>query len=109
MLAEPMVVGPNTGSSDTFLNAGPFKTEGEACNLARYYKTKFFRAFLGVKKATQHSPSQVWKTIPLQDFTSDSDIDWSKPIPEIDQQLYSKCGLDDNEIAFIESRVKEMD
>ena len=38
-LAEPMVVGPDTGSSDTFLNAGPFETEREASNLARYYKT----------------------------------------------------------------------
>ena len=108
-LAEPMVVGPNTGSSDTFLNAGPFKTGGEACNLARYYKTKFFRALLGVKKATQHSPSQVWRTIPLQDFTSGSDVDWSKPVSEIDQQLYTKYGLDDEEINFIESHVKEMD
>lgn len=108
-LAEPMVVGPNTCSSDTFLNAGPFKTEGEACNLARYYKTKFFRALLGVKKVTQHSPSQVWRTIPLQDFTSASDIDWSKPISEIDRQLYAKYGLDDEEIDFIESHVKEMD
>lgn len=107
-LAEPMVVGPNTGSSDTFLNAGPFKTEGEACNLARYYKTKFFRALLGVKKATHHSPSQVWRTIPLQDFTSASDIDWSKPISEIDRQLYAKYGLTDEEIDFIESHVKEM-
>ena len=107
-LAEPMVVGPNTGSSDTFLNAGPFKTEGEACNLASYYKTKFFRALLGVKKATHHSPSQVWRTIPLQDFTSASDIDWSKPISEIDRQLYAKYGLTDEEIDFIESHVKEM-
>lgn len=108
-LAEPIVAGPNTGSSDTFLNAGPFKTEGEACNLARYYKTKFFRALLGVKKATQHSPSQVWRTIPLQDFTDSSDIDWSKSTSEIDQQLYAKYGLDDEEISFIESHVKEMD
>lgn len=108
-LADPMVVGPSTGSSDTFLNAGPFETEREARNLASYYKTKFFRALLGVKKATQHSPSQVWRTIPLQDFTSASDIDWSKSVAEIDQQLYAKYGLSDEEIDFIESHVKEMD
>ena len=108
-LAEPMVVGPDTGSSDTFLNAGPFETEREASNLARYYKTKFFRALLGVKKATQHSPSQVWRTIPLQDFSSTSDIDWSQSIHDIDLQLYSKYGLSDEEIVFIESHVKEME
>ena len=108
-LSEPLVGAPGVGSTDTFLNAGPFETEIEVRNLASYYKTKFFRALLGVKKATQHSPSQVWRTIPLQDFTPVSDIDWSKPIPEIDQQLYAKYGLDEDEIEFIETHVKEMD
>lgn len=107
-LADPLVSKPGEGTSDTFLNVGPFNTSQEAESLRKYYKTKFFRALLGAKKVTQHSPSQVWRTIPLQDFTSASDIDWSKPIPEIDQQLYRKYGLDDDEIEFIESHVKEM-
>ena len=46
--------------------------------------------------------------IPLQDFTPASDIDWSKSIPEIDQQLYAKYGLDAEEIDFIETHVKPM-
>ena len=46
--------------------------------------------------------------IPLQDFTNHSDIDWSKSIHEIDQQLYRKYGLDEKEIDFIETHVKEM-
>lgn len=108
-LAEPIISVPGDGSTDTFLNAGPFKTEEEARNLARYYKTKFFRALLGVKKATQHSPSQVWRTIPLQDFTPNSDIDWSQPVADIDRQLYAKYGLTDDEVSFIESHVKEME
>ena len=108
-LAEPMIAAPGEGSTDTFLNAGPFESEAEVHNLAKYYKTKFFRALLGVKKATQHSPSQVWRTIPHQDFTPGSDVDWSKPISDIDCQLYAKYGLSDDEVAFIESHVKEMD
>ncbi len=36
------------------------------------------------------------------------DINWSLSIAEIDQQLYRKYGLDEKEIAFIESHVKEM-
>ena len=107
-LADPIIGIPGDGSTDTFLNAGPFVTEKEVRNLACYYKTKFFRALLGVKKATQHSPSQVWKTIPLQDFTPNSDIDWSQSVADIDKQLYVKYGLDDNEIDFIETHVKEM-
>ena len=74
-----------------------------------YIKTKFFRALLGVKKVTQHCPPSVWSMIPLQDFTSTSDIDWSKSIAEIDRQLYKKYGLIPDEIKFIETHVKEME
>jgi len=60
-------------------------------------------------KVTQHNQSkEVWKNVPLQDFTSNSDIDWSKSIAEIDQQLYKKYGLNEEEINFIETKVKEM-
>ena len=51
----------------------------------------------------------MWRYVPLQDFTPSSDIDWTKSIPEIDQQLYTKYGLDENEIQFIETHVKEME
>ena len=107
-LTEPMIGLPLDGSSDTFLNAGPFKSEIEAKNLAIYIKTKFFRALLGVKKVTQHCPPVVWELIPLQDFTEHSDIDWTKSVAEIDKQLYAKYGLDETEINFIETHVKEM-
>lgn len=64
---------------------------------------------LGVLKVTQDNPPEKWKYVPLQDFTSASDIDWSQPIPKIDQQLYKKYGLDETEIEFIESHVREME
>jgi hypothetical protein len=44
----------------------------------------------------------------LQDFTSKSDIDWSKSIPEIDQQLYAKYSLSEDEISFMESMIRPM-
>lgn len=108
LLTEPTIGFPLDGSSDTFLNAGLFMTEDEPQNLCMYIKTKFFRALLGVKKVTQHCPPPVWELIPLQDFASASDIDWSQSIPEIDQQLYKKYGLDEQEIQFIETHVQEM-
>ena len=40
--------------------------------------------------------------------TPASDIDWSKSIPEIDQQFYAKYGLDVEEVDFIEIHVKPM-
>lgn len=47
--------------------------------------------------------------MPIQDFTDKSEIDWSKSVAEINQQLYKKYNLDDSEIAFIESMIKPME
>lgn len=60
-------------------------------------------------KVTQHITPDKFKYVPLQDFTSSSDIDWSKSIHEIDLQLYAKYDLDATETAFIERMVKPMD
>ncbi len=82
-------------------------TEAHAC--LKYVKSKFARALLGVLKITQDNPAKVWKYVPLQDFTADSEIEWTKSIPEIDRQLYAKYGLDAEEIAYIEDQVKPME
>ncbi len=108
-LTMPSVGEPNEGATDTFINVGMLKSKNEANAVIRYVQTKFLRALLGIKKATQHTPRSVWDTIPLQDFTSASDIDWTKSIHEIDLQLYKKYGLTQEEIDFIESNVKEME
>ena len=63
---------------------------------------------LGTLKITQHNIQETWLNVPLQDFTSNSDINWSKPIPEIDKQLYKKYNLSEEEISFIDSKVREM-
>ena len=42
------------------------------------------------------------------DYTEDSDIDWNKPIPNIDKQLYKKYNLTKEEIEFIEKMIKPM-
>lgn len=107
-LAPPIIANPYDGSADTFLSIGTFTTKGEAENLNKYIKTKFARALLGVKKATHHTGKHVWEYVPTQNFTDESDIDWSVSISEIDQQLYKKYGLSDEEIVFIETNVKEM-
>ena len=103
------LLSPGEGATDTFISLGAFDTKFEALALQKYMKTKFFRALLGVKKVTQHCPPMVWEMIPCQEFSENSDIDWSKSIHEIDLLLYKKYGLSDEEIAFIESKVKPMD
>lgn len=64
---------------------------------------------LGVLKRTQALSPDKWKYVPLQDFTSNSDIDWQDSISGIDKQLYKKYGLSKEEIDFIENNVKEME
>lgn len=107
-LPDGIIGNPGDGATITFTSIGHFNTEIEANCCNRYIKTKFARALLGVLKVTQDLTPGKWAYVPLQDFTSASDIDWTQPIPQIDQQLYRKYGLTDEEISFIESHVKEM-
>lgn len=78
-------------------------------NIRIYFKTKFVRFQHSIAKASQDATSKTYQFVPLQDFTTNSDIDWSKSITEIDKQLYAKYGLTEGEIAFIESMIKPME
>lgn len=108
VLSTPIVGVPIVGYTDTFIGIGAFDTEIEANACLKYIKTKFARTMLGTLKATQHNPRETWANVPMQDFTSGSDINWDVPIPEIDRQLYSKYWLSDEEIQFIEQNIKPM-
>jgi hypothetical protein len=107
-LSSPIIGKPSESATPTFISIGAFNSEIEAINTAKYVKTKFLRCLLSIFKITQDNPPSKWSYIPVQDFTKASDIDWSKSVPEIDQQLYKKYNLSQEEIDFIESRVKPM-
>jgi hypothetical protein len=108
-ISKPLIGGPGMTSTPTFLRVGMFKSSLEAENCGKYIKAKFARAMLGIKKVTQDNAVPVWENVPLQDFTLNSDIDWTKSISEIDQQLYKKYQLSKEEITFIEENVQAMD
>lgn len=108
VLSAPILCEPMIGATETFLSIGAFEQKNEAEAALKYIKTKFARALLGVLKTTQDITPEKWKCVPLQDFTSSSGINWSVPIPDIDKQLYKKYNLSDEEINFIETKVKEM-
>lgn len=107
-LASLAVASKQVAHTQSFVSMGNFNTEAEADALAKYLKTKFARALLGILKVTQDVTPRVWGLVPQQDFSSSSNLDWSLPVADIDRQLYAKYGLDDEEIQFIESHVKEM-
>ena len=108
VIGVPVIGVPVIGHTDTFLSIGKFASAEEASACLKYVKSKFARCLLGTLKATQHNPKDAWTNVPMQDFTSNSDIDWSKSIPGIDMQLYAKYELSDEEISFIESMIKPM-
>lgn len=108
ILSTPLISTPFIGYTQSFIGIGSFDTEAEANACYKYIKSKFARALLGILKITQDNDRNVWRMIPLQDFTPASDIDWSQSIPDIDRQLYKKYNLDDAEVEFIETHVKEM-
>ncbi len=108
VLSTPLIGEPLIGATETFLSIGTFDTYEEANNCLKYIQGKFARAMLGILKITQDNTKDKWRHVPLQDFTASSDIDWSKSIHDIDLQLYRKYGLDETEIEFIETHVKEM-
>lgn len=99
---------PNMACTDSLIPFGKFKIITEAQNLQKYMSTKFLRFCVGILKVSQNLYQNVYSFVPLQDFTSNSDIDWSKSISEIDNQLYAKYGLSEDEITFIESKIKPM-
>ena len=109
VLTTPVIGQPVIGHTETFISVGAFQTEEEARACLKYIKTKFCRLLLGILKITQHNPPEKWRFVPLQDFTDQSDLDWTGSVKSVDAQLYKKYGLDENEIAFIESHVKEME
>ena len=108
VIGIPLILPPLIGFTETYISIGETDSVIEAEAILKYVKSKFARALLGILKVTQNNAKPTWLHVPLQDFTEKSDIDWSKSVREIDQQLYAKYGLSDDEIAFIEKNVKEM-
>lgn len=111
IIGVPFYGEPNSVCTDTYIvimPKGGFISKAETMNVIAYMRTKFFRYLVFILKKTQDAPRDVYKFVPLQDFTSESDIDWSRPIVDIDCQLYAKYGLNEDEITFIESIIKPM-
>ncbi len=98
ILGKPFVGEPNSVCTETYLVIGSFE-KNEVKNLVQYISTKFFRFLVLLIKSTQNTTSKVYSFVPLQDFTQE----WT------DEKLYAKYGLDEDEIAFIESMIRPME
>lgn len=96
-LSKPIVAGPGSACTESYLVAGLFETEQEANNYAVYLRTRFVRFLVSLRKSTQDAPKNVYAFVP--DLPLDQE--WT------DAKLYKRYGLTKGEIAFIESQVAE--
>ena len=89
---------PKVVCSETYLVAGAFDAEAEADNYMRYLKTRFVRFLISILAMTQHISKGMFGFVPVQDFSRA----WT------DEELFSKYKLTSDEVAFIQSIIKEM-
>ena len=108
VLSTPLIGEPLIGYTQTFIGIGAFDSYDEAEAALKYVKGRFARTMLGILKVTQDNNKATWNEVPMQDFTANSDIDWTKSIEDIDKQLYRKYNLSEEEIEFIETKVQAM-
>lgn len=98
-LSKPIIAGPGTACTETYLVAGRFEAEEQATQYAAYLRTRFVRFLVSLRKSTQHATRDVYAFVPDVPL----DRDWT------DALLYERYGLTDDEIAFIESQVAAHD
>jgi site-specific DNA-methyltransferase (adenine-specific) len=98
-LSKPIIAGPGTACTETYLVAGKFDTELAAKRYGMYLSSRFARFLVSLRKSTQHATRDVYAFVPDVPL----DRDWT------DQMLYQRYGLTDEEIEFIESQVAPHD
>lgn len=99
ILGEPVVAGPGTACSETYLVVGRFNSEEDAKRLARYTKTRFVRFLVSLRKLTHNITRDSYNFVPALPM----DRDWT------DEALFARYGLTHDDVAFIESLIDARD
>ena len=98
VLGKPILSAPPSACTQTFL-AFILDSEQEAKSLESYYRTKFFRFLVSLRKLTQHALRSTYTWVPMQSW----DREWT------DKELYKKYKLTQEEIDYIESMIRPME
>ncbi len=99
LTASTRVIGPQEVCTHSYFIIGNYPAKEKADNLLTYLFTKFVRFLLLVTMSSINLSKSVFWVVPLQDFSH----------PWTDEMLYKKYGLNDEEIAFIESMIRPME
>ncbi|MCP5391915.1 MAG: Eco57I restriction-modification methylase domain-containing protein [Sphingomonadaceae bacterium] len=98
VLGKPNVAEPNSVCTQTWIVAGPLKSEKQAEIVARYLQTSFVRFLVSLRKVSQDAMKGVYRWVPQQDWNED----WN------DEKLYEKYGITADEIAYIDRMIRPM-
>ena len=98
VLGKPWLAPPPSAATQSFL-AFWVESEEEARSLESYYRTKFFRHLVSLRKITQDALRPMYSWVPMQTW----DRRWT------DAELYAKYGLTQEEIAYIEAVIRPME
>ena len=99
VISSLQILAPNEVCSETYLVLGVYDNRFSAENMLSYVKTKLFRFLMLQTLSSIHITKDSFAFVPIQDFSK----------PWTDEELYKKYGLNENEIAFIESMIKPME
>lgn len=94
--------------TESYIVIGCFEHKSEAKALYAYLRTSFARYLLLQAISSLHITRERFVFVPLQDFSNKSDIDWTQPIEAIDQCLFDKYGLTEDERAEILKTISPM-
>jgi hypothetical protein len=108
IISRTEIINPNDVCTDSYLIIGENEQLEIVENTYKYISTRFFRFLVMLAVSSINLSQDKFQFVPQQDFTANSDIDWSQSVADIDRQLYEKYHLIDKEIAFIESMIKPM-
>jgi hypothetical protein len=97
ILGEPLVAGPGTACTETYLVIGVCDSEDEAQNLGAYMRTRFVRFLVSLRKITQNITRDSYRFVPLLPMNRQ----WSE------KDLYKRYGITAAEVSFIESLIAE--
>lgn len=99
VLGRSFVGEPGSISTETYLCIGPFASETEAKSVSSYLACRLTRFLVLMRKPSQHATRKVYTFLPTQKW----DKQWT------DADLYTKYGLTEEEIAFVEKVVRPID
>lgn len=98
VLGKPWQAPPNSACTQSFLFF-MFNTEDELRSFESYYRSRFFRFLVSLRKTTQDAPKSTYSWVPMLSW----DREWD------DSQLYELFGLSQDEIEYIEACVRPME